>query len=272
MATSVASKLIAASRRLCRDIAPLKFGPPVTHVYNPLEYASRPHSLYVKRYGGAEKQVVFLGMNPGPFGMAQTGVPFGEVTWVRDWLGIEAAVSQPAEQHPKRPVLGFECKRSEVSGARLWGGVRDHFERPERFFADHYIANYCPLVFIEAGGRNRTPDKLPVREREALFLACDRHLRRLVAVLEPKWVIGIGAFAEARAASALDARGVRRPPRIGRILHPSPANPRAQKDWAGQARRELEALGVCRPVTHRHGAKVGRLAAKAGSRRGKSAG
>jgi single-strand selective monofunctional uracil DNA glycosylase len=245
MATTTASKLIAASRRLCRDIAPLKFSAPVTHVYNPLEYARRPHSLYVKRYGGTVKRVVFLGMNPGPFGMAQTGVPFGEVSWVRDWLGIEAPVSRPADEHPKRPVLGFACKRREVSGSRVWSGVRDHFERPESFFADHYVANYCPLVFIEAGGRNRTPDKLPQRERELLFGACDRHLRRLVAILEPKWVIGIGVFAESRANAVLE--GSAGGPRIGRILHPSPANPRAQQDWAGKARGELEKLGVCRP-------------------------
>ena len=36
------------------------------------------------------KRVVFLGMNPGPFGMAQVGVPFGEVAAVRDWLRIDA--------------------------------------------------------------------------------------------------------------------------------------------------------------------------------------
>ena len=273
MATSIASKLNAASRRLCRDLASLQFSNPVTHVYNPLEYARRPHSLYVNRYGDTLKRVVFLGMNPGPFGMAQTGVPFGEVTWVRDWLAIEAPVSRPAEEHPKRPVLGFACTRSEVSGSRLWGGLREHFQRPERFFADHYIANYCPLVFIEDSGRNRTPDKLPAREREPLFAACDRHLRRLVAVLEPEWVIGIGAFAEARATEVLDGAGGRRPVndgagsrrpiKIGRILHPSPANPRAQKDWAGQARRELEELGVCRPAARRS-------AAKAGSRSGRS--
>ena len=257
MATSTASKLIAASRRLCRDITSLQFSAPVTHVYNPLEYASRPHSLYVNRFGDSLKRVVFLGMNPGPFGMAQTGVPFGEVTWVRDWLGIEAPVSRPAVEHPKRPILGFDCKRSEVSGSRVWGGLRDHFKQPQRFFADHYIANYCPLIFIEDSGRNRTPDKLPAREREPLFEACDRHLRRLVAILEPEWVIGIGAFAKSRAALVFDGTRGPRTPKIGRILHPSPANPRAQKDWAGQVRRELEDLGVCRPAPRRRATKVG---------------
>jgi len=263
MATSIASKLLAASRRLCREITTLHFSAPVSHVYNPLEYAHRPHSLYVKRYGDRVKRVVFLGMNPGPFGMAQTGVPFGEVSWVRDWLGIEAPVGRPAVEHPKRPVEGFACSRSEVSGSRLWGGLQAHFGTPQSFFASHYIANYCPLVFIENSGRNRTPDRLPAGEREGLFAACDRHLQRLVAVLEPEWVIGIGAFAAARAAEALGGANARRTPKVGRILHPSPANPRAQRDWAGQARRELESLGVCGTGAH------GR-ATKAQSRHGRS--
>jgi len=212
----------------------------VAHVYNPLDYARTPHRAYIETYGASRKRVVFLGMNPGPFGMMQTGVPFGSVESVRDWLKIEAPVSRPAREHPKRPVLGFACPRNEVSGARLWGAIARTYGEPERFFGRHYIANYCPLAFLEESGRNRTPDKLPAEEREPLFEACDRHLRRLVRVLEPEWVVGIGAFAEARAREVLGS-GVR----IGRILHPSPANPRAQRDWGGEARRQLEALGIC---------------------------
>jgi len=240
----IASKMRGAARRLSRDVAGLRFGPPVTHVYNPLEYARRPHDAYVNTYARARKRVIFLGMNPGPFGMAQTGVPFGDVAQVRDWLGIEAPVARPAREHPKRRVTGFACPRSEVSGTRLWGAIAERFGDPERFFAAHYIANYCPLVFLEASGRNRTPDKLPAAEREPLFAACDRHLRSLVRCLEPDWVVGIGVFAEARAREALDDSV-----RVGRVLHPSPANPRAQKGWGRQAARELAALGICNERT-----------------------
>ena len=190
-------------------------------------YPSRTHGAYIRAFATSPKEVIFLGMNPGPFGMSQTGVPFGDVGSVRDWLGIEGPVARPREEHPRRPVLGFECPRSEVSGARLWGAIRDHYHRPERFFARHYIANYCPLAFIEGSGRNRTPDKLPRSERDPLFSACDRHLRRIVGILEPRWVVGIGRFAESRAREALEDADVR----IGRVLHPSPANPQAQRDW-----------------------------------------
>ena len=241
MPSTHASRLRAAARRLSRDLAPLRFGAPVSHVYDPLDYARKPFGVYLERFATGPRRVVFLGMNPGPFGMAQTGVPFGDVAAVRDYLGIEAPVRRPAQEHPKRPIHGFACARSEVSGTRVWGAIKRHFGPPERFFRGHFISNYCPLVFVEKSGRNRTPDKLPVRERDALYEACDRHLRRVVAILEPEWVVGIGAFAEGRAREVLDERV-----RIGRILHPSPANPRAHKDWSGTVRKELRALGVCR--------------------------
>ena len=34
-------------------------------------------------------------------------------------------------------------------------------------------------------------------------------------------------------------------PKIGRVLHPSPASPRANRDWAATAAREMRALGLC---------------------------
>lgn len=242
MASRIAAELVAASRSLARAVGGLRFGAPVTHVYNPLVYARRPHEAYLSRYGAGRKRVVFLGMNPGPYGMAQTGVPFGAVELVRRWLGIEGPVTRPRAEHPRRPVLGFECPRDEVSGRRLWGAVEEGFGTPRRFFSGHFVANYCPLVFLEGSGRNRTPDKLPRREREPLFSACDRHLQRVVDALQPAWVVGVGAFAEARAREALAGRG----PHIARIAHPSPANPAAGRDWAGQARRALAEQGVCR--------------------------
>jgi single-strand selective monofunctional uracil DNA glycosylase len=238
---ATARRLLDATRQLRRSVDEMRFATPVTHVYNPLSYAARPHAQYIRRYGEGTKRVVFLGMNPGPFGMAQTGVPFGEVATVRDWLGIESRVDAPPRQNPARPIEGFACRRSEVSGARLWGAIAERFETPERFFRHHFIANYCPLIFMEASGRNRTPDKLTAAERDPLFAACDHYLHRLVDILEPSWVIGVGAFAAGRARQVLGDRAIE----IGQILHPSPANPRANRDWAGEVRGQLAALSLC---------------------------
>ncbi len=232
--------LLRIADTLSRALAQLSFGPPVAHVYDPLGYARAPWREYVRRYGSAPKEVVLLGMNPGPFGMAQTGVPFGEVTLVRDWLRLEAPVGRPPREHPKRPVLGFACPRREVSGARLWGFARDRFGTPERFFARFFVANYCPLLFLEASGRNVTPDKLHAAEREPLLRACDAALRKTIEALQPRIVVGVGHFAQTRARTALADLGIE----IGRIPHPSPASPLANRGWAEQAERALESMGI----------------------------
>jgi len=234
-----ASALVAAARRLSAAVDALPFAPPVTHVYNPLTYARAPHEAYLTRYGAGRKRVVFLGMNPGPFGMVQTGVPFGEIAAVRDWMGISGPVDRPAQENPKRPIEGFACPRSEVSGRRLWGLFAARFGSAEAFFAEHFVANYCPLALFD-GGRNLTPDKLPAAEQEPLLAACDAHLRTLVEVLQPAWVIGVGAWSEARARQALAGL----PVQFGRVLHPSPASPAANRGWAEAATRQLVAHGV----------------------------
>src|SRR5436189_1457175 len=185
------SRLLASARRLRDAVDELTFAPPVTHVYNPLRYAWRAHELYLRRYGNSSKRVLFLGMNPGPFGMAQTGIPFGQIAAVRDWLGIQTKIDKPKRQHSKRPVFGFNCHRSEISGERLWGLFAKRFGTAQEFFRDHIVMNYCPLAFVEETGRNRTPDKLPPGERERLFAICDEHLREVVGVLDPEWLIDV---------------------------------------------------------------------------------
>ena len=235
----LADALVEAARNLNAAVDSMRFAAPVSHVYNPLDYAWAPNELYLRRYGASRKRVIFVGMNPGPFGMVQTGVPFGEIDTVRDWLGLEAEVGRPVTENPKRPIEGFDCTRSEVSGRRLWGLFRERFGSPEAFFAEHYVANYCPLAFFD-GGRNLTPDKLPVAESAPLEAACDAHLRRVVELLEPEWVIGVGVWAEGRARAALAGT----PVQFGRVLHPSPASPAANRGWSPAATRQLVEQGV----------------------------
>ena len=237
---ATSERLIVVARRLSEAVDGLKFAPPVDYVYNPLRYAWAAHEMYLRKFGDGQKRVVLLGMNPGPFGMAQTGIPFGEVSAVRDWLGIEARVGKPRREHPRRPVTGFACGRSEVSGRRLWGLFAERFGRAQHFFRDHMVMNYCPLAFIEKSGRNRTPDKLLPAEKSALFDACDGHLLALVEILRPEWLIGVGEFA-AKRAEQIFQNGA---PKLGRILHPSPASPAANHNWPEVAARQLRDLGV----------------------------
>ncbi|HEY0878247.1 MAG TPA: uracil-DNA glycosylase family protein [Zeimonas sp.] len=266
---STADELVRIARSLGRAVDRLRFSSPVVHVYNPLDYAWAMHEAYLRRFAATPKCVVFVGMNPGPFGMMQTGVPFGEVAAVRDWMRLDAPLLRPAHQHPKRPIEGLGCRRSEVSGQRVWGWAASRFGSPESFFEHAIVLNYCPLVFLAESGRNCTPDKLPAAELQPLQHACDRHLRRALDVLAPQWAIGIGGYAAKRLGVVLgDGRGSRGDGgdrgaanaagiagvagvatrtgaiRIGQILHPSPASPLANRGWATQVDAQLEALGV----------------------------
>ena len=236
------NELIAATQCLAGELRDLEFSPPVAYVYRTLDYTWEAHRLYLERFGVGHKRVVFLGMNPGPFGMAQTGVPFGEVAAVRDWMGIETAIGKPEPEHPKRPVEGFNCQRSEVSGRRLWGLFAERFETAEAFFKDHFVLNYCPLVWMSATGANLTPDKISAAEIAAVERACLKHLQEIIALLKPSWLIGVGGFAEERLRRAAAAHGSTAA--IGRILHPSPASPAANRGWAEVANRQLVELGV----------------------------
>lgn len=241
------NQLIRALRQLARDADRLRFEPPVAFVYNPLLYAREPAERYVTLFAAGRKDVVFLGMNPGPWGMAQTGVPFGEVGAVRDWLGVEGRVSTPAGIHPRVPVRGFDCARSEVSGRRLWGFMSERFGDAREMARHWFVGNYCPLLFLDEAGRNVTPDKLAGVDKAALFPLCDRFLATVLATLRPRWAVGVGAFARRRLDEVVKAMadgpgtaGIR----VTSIIHPSPANPAANRGWARQAKAALRAEGI----------------------------
>ncbi len=233
---------IEISRRLIEDLRDLSFSPPISHVYQPWDYAWEPYEEYLLRFGAHRpRKALLVGMNPGPWGMGQVGIPFGAIGMVRDWMGIEAPVSTPEHPHPDRPVDGFDCSREEVSGSRLYGWARSRYETPDRFFDTFFVHNYCPLLIYDEDGSNRTPPKLRKDERQAVMPSCDQALRDFVAYFTPEFVIGVGAYAEKRARAALKGHydGV-----VGRILHPSPASPRANRGWAEQAEAQLLELGV----------------------------
>ena len=238
----MSDSLTKVAKKLSEVVNSLSFGEPTSFIYNPLDYAWAIHKQYLKLAGVGKKKVVFLGMNPGPFGMAQTGVPFGEIPAVRDWMGLQGTVEKPNREHPKRPVEGLACSKSEVSGRRLWGLFSEKFPHAKDFFEDHFVANYCPLVFMEESGKNRTPDKLPAFEKKPLEDVCDKHLREIVEILEPAWLIGVGGFAKKRAEEALKGMEIE----IGTILHPSPASPAANRGWAEAATKQLKEQAIWR--------------------------
>lgn len=160
ISASISDKLLSIEQELCTKLLDITFPSSVQYIYNPLEYAFETHAMYVRKYCTGIKKILFVGMNPGPWGMSQTGVPFGEINMVRDWLKISGPVGKPSKEHPDRKVTGFQCTRSEISGLRLWSLFRDLCGSPENFFRYAYMHNYCPLAFMDAKARNITPAEI----------------------------------------------------------------------------------------------------------------
>lgn len=236
----ISEKLILAGRELADELRPLVFSDPVSHTYLTVDYAAEGYEGYLRKFGNSKKRVLMLGMNPGPFGMAQTGVPFGEVALVKGWMGLSPKIGKPKDEHPKRKVLGMECPKSEVSGRRLWGYFSEKFPMAEDFFADHLAINFCPLIWMKDTGANLTPDKIRAAEIAPVNMACQKHLRKLIEILEPEYLIGIGAYAEKRMEEAREEIGYEAV--VSKILHPSPASPAANRGWAEAAEKQLKAI------------------------------
>lgn len=234
--------LLEALEKLERETRFVKAAPPVAFVYRPLDYAREVVRAYVEAYGEGPKEMLLLGMNPGPFGMGQTGVPFGEVSLVRDWMKLGGEIRAPKTVHPKRPVLGFSCTRSEVSGKRLWGAIATRHPDPRTFFRRAFVLNYCPLLFVSESGANVTPDKLPRETRARLEAVCDAHLTDVLAILRPRVLFGVGQYA----GKALERVACGRPVHV--VPHPSPASPQANRGWTELARRAFEGAGVDAPL------------------------
>ena len=92
-----------------------------------LDYAWAHHELFLDQWGGLGATTLLLGMNPGPWGMAQTGVPFEATEVAKSFLRISQTTQHPDQRHPKRPIVGLGLERQEVSGTRLWNlmeGIR----------------------------------------------------------------------------------------------------------------------------------------------------
>ena len=209
--------------------------------YNPLDYAWDAHEAYLRRMGGSGARTVILGMNPGPHGMGQMGIPFAATSVVRDLLGITGIpVNQPEAADPRRPVVGLEYAREEVSGTRLWGLLAEHYGDAGAIASSVFLVNHCPLMlFSGARATNITPDKVAGPTAQILLERCDQHLCEVVSVLGAERVIGVGKFAESRARSALADEVVK----VVGCWHPSPASPLANRnagaDWRANVRAVL---------------------------------
>ena len=239
MTNEIGKRFVHLENRLADQLLQLNYPENVEYIYNPLSYASSPHLDYVEKYANdIPKPVLFLGMNPGPWGMAQTGVPFGEIQHVKNWLGICSEVDKPAKEHPKKPIKGFNCTRREVSGERFWSFFSNTCQMPEVFFKNCIVYNHCPLVYMNKTGKNLTPPDLKIHSRNQVLSLCDQTLKAVIELYMVKHIVGIGRFAEARAKKVLQINKIENV-KVHFMIHPSPASPIANKGWGASAQEAL---------------------------------
>ncbi|KAL7643956.1 UNVERIFIED_CONTAM: hypothetical protein RMT77_005968 [Armadillidium vulgare] len=236
-------QIIDLENKQWKDLLSLNYNSKVECIYNPLEYAKEPHVNFVKTYCGGEKKVLLLGMNPGPWGMCQTGVPFGEVDHVKNWLNIDGKVERPSKELRQKPIHGFECTRSEVSGNRMWSLLKELSGDPKTLFEKVFIHNYCPLAFLSKTGKNITPVELPVEERKSLEEICDKYLIQVIELLKVEFLVCIGNYVSQRSQKALERSGVIGV-QVSTLMHPSPINPKANKGWKQIAIKQLQEANV----------------------------
>jgi single-strand selective monofunctional uracil DNA glycosylase len=245
MAPEIAKSLLDAAADLRDAVDGMQFQT-AAYTYNPLRYAWEPYASYITKYGpGRAGRTLLVGMNPGPWGMAQTGVPFGDPVMVRDWLGIKGSVEPFDGAYKRVPVMGFSSHRRERSGTRLYSWAKHRFGSADRFFEDFFVLNYFPLLLLTKDGKNLTPARLPRRERAIVATTCDSHLRFYMQAIKPRCVAGFGHYAAEQARRVVEQLGLAIP--VPYLLHPSPASPRANQNWEELAEAELSAAGVALP-------------------------
>ena len=241
----IVERMIEASSKLRDDVEKfadslVKEGS-VDAVYNPLAYAWEPHRAYLELASGGGAKTLLLGMNPGPHGMGQMGIPFAATSVVRDLLKItNLEVGQPRKPHPKRPISGLDWPKEEVSGTRLWGLLANEYGSAESIFKSVFLLNHCPLMlFSGERATNITPDKITGPTTKALLERCDEHLREVVDIMQIERVIGVGRYSEKRALNALSGIDIS----VTTCWHPSPASPLANRnkgeDWKKNLRNVL---------------------------------
>ncbi|XP_016950263.1 single-strand selective monofunctional uracil-DNA glycosylase [Drosophila biarmipes] len=217
--------------------------PNIKCIYNPIVYASQLHCDYVRRFLSGPKKLVFIGMNPGPNGMAQTGIPFGNVRTVKLLMQISGSVGKPPIEHPKRPVLGLDCRIEEPSGVRLWELFLRLAGNINIFSQQCFVHNFCPLAFFDEAGKNLTPSELKGSYKKQLREFCLETLEEQLLLLKPQVLVAVGEYVH----TALKGSRYCKSDSVCvlRLPHPSPRSVN-NNDWPNKARAFLEENNLIR--------------------------
>ncbi|KAF7991960.1 hypothetical protein HCN44_010761 [Aphidius gifuensis] len=210
--SDIPNNLLNIELNLSINLDKLNYNNPIDYIYCPIIYAKTVHFNYLNKYCRDKKNIMILGMNPGPWGMSQTGVPFGEINIVIDWLKINGHIDKPKRQHEQRQVDGFSCKRSEISGRKFWSLFKKLSNNPDTFFRHCFLRNFFKptiIIIIIAG-----PEQKKLQE------FCDQALIEVIKILDVKVIIGVGRFSEQRAKKVV--KTAKLSTKVLWMIHPSP--------------------------------------------------
>lgn len=235
---------ISLENDLVSQLNNLNYGPNVEYIYSPLDYASNLHKVFLKKFLCTSKKVLFLGINPGPWGMCQTGIPFGEVNIVRSYLRVDGEVLTPTNCHPQRPITGLNCHRSEVSGKRLWDLFIELSEGdPYKFFKDCFIHNYFPLALMNNNAKNITPGDLKSEYQKELQEICDKSLSDILTLFHTEIIVAIGKYAEKRSNEVVKKFRLTNI-KVVQIPHPSPRSVGTAEKWKKETLVQLKSYNI----------------------------
>jgi single-strand selective monofunctional uracil DNA glycosylase len=203
------------SARRWQSLAPRIAASTGWKIWNPGLYAASWHALFRKEYPASAGCILVFGLNPGPYGMAQTGIPFTDLKRLREHLprlakGLERrGCSLAGVGLAPRSLRPYLSRTFESSAVRVYRFLSRGWGSAEDGWRSVVVANPCSLLFMDAAGENRTPADLvgAVSRRTGSLVAARRlrercnALRRLAAreavrVLSPRGVVLLGKDAQ----------------------------------------------------------------------------
>ena len=132
-------------------------------VWNPGSYGAPWHRVFREIYPLRERPILMFGLNPGPYGMGQTGIPFTDVRRLRQCLPKMALTLRERGREPRVPGLAprslrrFFTREFESSAVRVYRFLELGWGSAEKGWRSVGVANSCPLLFLDPEGRNQTP-------------------------------------------------------------------------------------------------------------------
>jgi len=173
-------------------------------VINPLEYLWLQYGYYTSCYHNQYPRAMIIGMNPGPKGMSQTGIPFGSPNIIPSILPNKSLFNEIRDNEgspvssPHRRITGPSNTTVEVSGNRLWSALIKRYGDFKSITSEIFVDNICPLLFLcgKNGSKNLTPDKLtPSPAKIILIRLCTERLQKIYQCLgEPSNIVALGRW------------------------------------------------------------------------------